>query len=130
MVDEAFDPSAECSYNFEQCKLFYEGFVSIFDKGYHKSTYINTWIPHSNYANGACKPFYVGTKNNEAWIFILVKALAKYFGSYHNLSLASLEEICNCIFGCEPFAINEEFCKHNKQRFPVKLDISSCQKNK
>jgi hypothetical protein len=69
-------------------RLFYEGFVCLFDQGYRKSIFVNAFMP---YVGVNDKSFYLRTKSNEAWIQIIVKALAKYFGSYDELSRTTFE---------------------------------------
>ena len=55
----------------------------LFDEGYSKSIYVSTILPHDQ-STGL--PFYSMSNNGKAtWVLMLVKALAKYFGSYDEL---------------------------------------------
>ena len=88
-------------------KLFYEGFVVIYDEGYHKSIYVSTIIPHDTETD---EPFYSPSKFvKDSWMLILIKALAKYFGSYEKLRTASLNSLCMVMFGSYPVEICDEF---------------------
>lgn len=62
-----------------ESKIYYEGFVRVCDEGYFKTLYVNSLVPH-HIANN--KAFYIGGKNDQVWVHMLVKTLAKYFGSY------------------------------------------------
>ena len=66
-------------FQFSSPVFYYEGFVRLYDEGYVKSLYLNSLLP---FDEGDQSFFYLKTKQNEAWILLLVKALAKYFGSY------------------------------------------------
>jgi len=99
--------------------MYYEGFISLFDQGYNKSIYVNTFVPHSK----AGKPFYMSTMNHEAWIMLLIKALAKYYGSYDNLRQLKMNDICTTLLGSAPFAINNELKRQYKLRHPISLEI-------
>jgi hypothetical protein len=115
-MNEAFDPTENYKHIFKQEKLYYEGFIVLFDKGYQKSMYVNSYIPINKMTN---KPFFLSTTNKDSWIYLLVKALAKYFGSYHALSQASFEDLCETVFGHLPIEINNEFCKDNIYRYGI-----------
>lgn len=84
---------------FSKRLLFYEGFVKLHDEGYSKSLYVNAYVP---YDNAAKRHFFLTTGGQEAWILLLVKALAKYYGSYEKLSEASFESLCNVLFASQP----------------------------
>ena len=60
----------------------FEGFVRIFDQGYQKSIYINCNIPWNKF-----RYFYI--TSGASWPLLLVKALAKFSGSYDNVSKLS-----------------------------------------
>ena len=85
-------------------QVFYEGYVRLCDEGYFKTLYVNVFIPHHQDNT----PFYLSESKGEAWPFILVKALAKFFGSYDNLRQAGLKALSTALFGCVPFALNQE----------------------
>ena len=95
-------------------KVYYEGYVKLCDEGYYKSLYINSMVPVDK-DSGA--PFFIGTKENDSWILILVKALAKYYGSYDNLSKTDMNSLCIALFGSKPFNIGKAFNQiyRNKQ---------------
>mgnify|MGYP000241399020 CR=1 FL=1 len=91
--------------------MYYEGFVKIFDEGYSKTLYINVMFPHKD-----DKLFFMGTKGNEAWVPILVKALAKYCGSYDALRTMSIDRLSTALFGMKPFKIGTSFSKVYKPK--------------
>ena len=81
------DPTNLEKVKFTKKQIFYEGFVKLHDEGYSRSLYVNSYIPFDPEKK---KFFYINTKGQESWILLLVKALAKYMGSYDILSQASI----------------------------------------
>lgn len=94
-----------CTIKFAQKLLYYEGFVKIFDEGYQKSLYVNSFIPFDNINQ---RFFFIGTRAEESWIHLLVKAVAKYLGSYDKLNRASLETLSSIFFGSQPSWMKEK----------------------
>lgn len=111
------DPQNLEKIKFTKKQIFYEGFVKLHDEGYSRSLYVNSYIP---YDNDKRKFFYINTKGEESWILLLVKAMAKYMGSYDNLSQASLQQLSNILFGSQPTNIhNPEFDKIYSKKFDI-----------
>ena len=55
-------------------------------------------------------------------MLLLVKALAKYYGSYDSLSRASLAAISTLLFGSVPFDISvPAFTKVYDEKYPIGL---------
>ena len=73
---------------FKNKMYMYDGMVRLFDEGYAKTLFVNTLIPFDKVDQ---RFFYMTTKSMEAWILLLTKALAKYFGSYDKLCHSSFE---------------------------------------
>ena len=74
------------------CKhsYYYEGFVRIHDEGYLKTVYVNSYVPFDPESR---RHFYINTLYNESWVLLLVKAMAKYCGSYDTLSLLGFDAL-------------------------------------
>lgn len=102
-VDPADNDDAT-AVKFSRPLLFYEGFIKIHDEGYSKTLYINSYAPYDKFHK---RYFFLTTQGQEAWILLLVKALAKYYGSYDKLSEASFEALCNVLFGSQPTHTND-----------------------
>ena len=98
-------------------RLFYEGYVRLCDEGYYKTIYVNTYIPHSKETE---KPFYIQEAHGEVWTLLLVKALAKYFGSYEDLRQTRMNDLSTALFGCVPFKVDEACKQHFDQKYPKK----------
>jgi hypothetical protein len=77
------DPELLTNPKFTETLLFYEGFVKIYDEGYPKTLYVNSYIPFDKERR---KFFFINTMSQESWVLLLVKALAKYMGSYDMLA--------------------------------------------
>ena len=90
---------------FAEQLLYYEGFVKIYDEGYPKTIYVNSYIPYDKENQ---RYFYINTVGNESWVLLLVKALAKYVGSYDKLSQATLDDLCRILFGSVPIDISDD----------------------
>lgn len=73
--------------------------MRIFDEGYSKTLFINTYLPKDKLEK---RYFYMNTEGGEAWTLLLTKALAKYYGSYDKLSQASFEDLCKILMGSQP----------------------------
>jgi hypothetical protein len=110
------DPENRENPKFAEPLLYYEGFVKIYDEGYPKTVYVNSYIPFDKERK---KFFFINTHGHESWIFLLVKALAKQMGSYDKLSEATLEELSRILFGSEPINLdNEAFDKIYSKKGP------------
>lgn len=111
------DPQNICNTKFAKKEIYYEGFVKLHDEGYSRSVYVNSFIPYDSEKK---KNFYINTKGQESWILLLVKAIAKYLGSYDNLSQATFPQLCNICFGSQPTNIhNPEFDRIYSKKFDV-----------
>ena len=100
-------------------KYYYEGFVKLYDGGQTKSVYINAFIPRDPERKNF---FYINTKQEESWVLLLVKALAKYTGSYDNLSKASISTLSSLLFGSVPFDISDKaFGNVYNTKYPLKI---------
>jgi len=100
-------------------KYYYEGFVKLFDGGHTRSVYINAFIPQNPDSK---RFFYINTKQQESWVLLLVKALAKYTGSYDNLSKASLSTLSSLLFGSVPFEMSDKALGDvYNAKYPLKL---------
>mmetsp|Transcript_9997 Transcript_9997/g.15135 ORF Transcript_9997/g.15135 Transcript_9997/m.15135 type:complete len:104 (-) Transcript_9997:1795-2106(-) len=82
-LEGEFEDDGLKKVKFMEKAFLFEGFVLLFDEGYTKSIYINSHVPFDKLYQ---RFFYIGTRTQEAWILLLVKAMAKYLGSYDKLS--------------------------------------------
>jgi hypothetical protein len=90
--------------------------VRLNDEGYSKSIYVNSFVPKFK---GRDRFFYLETHDREAWILLLVKALAKYAGSYHALSTFTFERLCSILFGSQPTQlVSATFAKIYEKKYP------------
>jgi hypothetical protein len=106
LASDALRPEASsANYRPIQSNVLYGGYVRINDEGYYKTLYINTLMPHDPRTN---KPFFLQTVTQESWVLILVKTLAKYFGSYDRLRTTKLKDLATALFGAEPLELGEE----------------------
>ena len=109
-----YDPEEPVNPQFTEQLLYYEGFVKLYDEGYPKTLYVNSYIPFDKMRR---KFFFINTHGHESWILLLVKALAKVMGSYDKLSELTLEELSRILFGSEPINIdNNAFDKIYAQK--------------
>jgi hypothetical protein len=81
--------------------------------------YVNAYIPQDAESK---RFFYINTRQQESWVLLLVKALAKYCGSYDNLSKASLATISSLLFGSVPFSLSEKaFSDVYNAKYPLQI---------
>jgi len=86
------------------------------DEGYSKSIYVNSLIPHDPQTK---RFFYLATHEAESWILLLVKALAKYAGSYQTLSTFSFERLSSILLGSQPALLQTQaFSRIYERKFP------------
>ena len=64
----------------------------------------------------------MNTKEQESWVLLIVKALAKYLGSFDNLSKASLNTLSSLLFGSLPLEISDKaFGQVYETKYPLKI---------
>ena len=96
--------------------FYYEGFVKLHDEGYSKTIFVNSYIPFDKLSNSY---FYLKTNYKESWILLLVKALAKFLGSYDKLSECSFDQLCILLLGSRPAKLSSKnFDDVYEKKFP------------
>ena len=98
-------------------RYYYEGFVKIHDEGYTKTVYVNSYIPYDAESR---RHFYINTLHGESWVLLLVKALAKYCGSYDTLSLLGFDALSSILLGSRSFKLGTEpFYRIYNVKYPI-----------
>ena len=98
-------------------RYYYEGFVKIYDEGYTRTVYVNSYIPFDAESR---RHFYINTLHNESWVLLLVKAMAKYCGSYDTLSRLGFDALSLILFGSRSFKLGTEpFHRIYNAKYPI-----------